>query len=267
MGIEAFRYDGKRALVVGGATGMGAATGRLVGELGGEVTVMDCAEVRYPVAQALALDLRDRTSIDDALDRLDGPVDALFSCAGVADGSPGLMQVNFIGQRYLMERLVDDDRMPRGSAMAIISSTAGLQWEKNTDALTELLDVPGYDESVAWVESHPDAETYVFSKQAVCAYVARRALPLLQRGIRINATQPGPTDTPLSRANADVWLTAGNDYRNTVGVEVARADEQAHVLVFLCSDAASYVTGISVVVDAGRTSARRMHGFEPRVVG
>ena len=49
MGIEDFRYDGKRAMVVGAATGMGAATARLVEDLGAEVIALDVAEISYPV--------------------------------------------------------------------------------------------------------------------------------------------------------------------------------------------------------------------------
>ena len=48
MGIEDFRYDGKRAVVVGGATGMGAAVAKAVAGLGGEVIVLDVAPVEYP---------------------------------------------------------------------------------------------------------------------------------------------------------------------------------------------------------------------------
>ena len=82
---QLFRYDGKRALVVGGASGMGAATAKLVGELGAEVTVMDYAEISLPGVQAIPIDLRRRSSIDLALEQVGAPVHALFMCAGVAD--------------------------------------------------------------------------------------------------------------------------------------------------------------------------------------
>lgn len=52
--FEAFRYEGKRALVVGGATGMGAATAQLVQNAGAELVVMDYADVTLPNAQASA---------------------------------------------------------------------------------------------------------------------------------------------------------------------------------------------------------------------
>ena len=85
MGLfDAFRYDGKRALVVGGATGMGAATAELVKDAGAEVVVMDRAEVTLDGVKAIKLDLSDKASIDAAVDECGGPVHALFSCAGVA---------------------------------------------------------------------------------------------------------------------------------------------------------------------------------------
>src|SRR5260221_14136575 len=77
--LAAFRYDGKRALVVGGATGMGAAAAQTVSALGGEVVVMDHAPVEFPVAEAIKVDLRDRAAIDAALDQVSGSVDAVFS--------------------------------------------------------------------------------------------------------------------------------------------------------------------------------------------
>jgi len=127
MGNEAFRYDGKRALVVGGATGMGAATAQVVADLGGEVVVMDVAEIDLPVKQAIRVDLRDKESVDAAVDEISaGPLDAVFCCAGVADGTPGIMLINFTAQRHLVERLLERDALPRGAAIAMISSVAGL---------------------------------------------------------------------------------------------------------------------------------------------
>ena len=95
----------------------------------------------------------------------------------------------------------------------------------------------------------------MWTKQAICAYVAREAMSMLKRGIRINAICPGPTDTPLAQANKEMWLGFGSDYRAEVGIEAATSLEQAYPLVFLCSDAASAISGITVISDAGYLSA------------
>src|SRR5919112_5857662 len=129
--FDAFRYDGKRALVVGGATGMGAAAAELVKDAGAEVVVMDRAEVTLPGVKAVQLDLSDKASIDAAVDEVGGPVDALFSCAGVADGTPGIERINFLGHRHMIDRMRAAGMLSRGAAIGFISSAAGAAWQAN----------------------------------------------------------------------------------------------------------------------------------------
>src|SRR5215218_290708 len=256
MKADAFRYDGKRALVVGGATGMGAATAELVQDLGAEVIVMDFAPVTLDGAKAINLDLRDKASIDAAIDECGGPIHALFACAGVADGTAGIEKINFIGHRHLIDRAIEKGFLVRGSAIGFISSTAGLGWRKHLDEVKGYLDAaPDFDSAVAWIEANPDKASYTWSKQSINVYVQSRALELLKRGIRVNAILPGPTDTPLARANAETWLGFGTDYRGELGIEASTPLEQAYPLAFLCSDAATAVTGITMVTDAGYFSA------------
>ncbi len=263
MNADSYRFDGKRALVVGGATGMGAATAALVQDLGAEVVVMDHADVGLPGVKAIRLDLRDRESIDAAVDECGGPVHALFACAGVADGTPGLERINFIGHRHLIDRALAGGLLPRGAAIAMISSAAGLGWEPNLDLLKEYLDTPDFDSAVAWIEVHPDRNDYMWSKQAICTYVARQALAMATRGLRINAILPGPTDTPLARANEEVWLGTGADYRDEAGIAASTPEEQAGPLVFLCSDAARHVNGITMITDAGWVASGVTGSFPP----
>ena len=258
--FDAFRYDGKRVLVVGGATGMGAATAEVVQDAGAEVVVMDFAEVTLPGVTALHVNLADSASIDAAVDECGGPVHALFSCAGVADGTPGLEKINFLGHRHLIDRMLAGAMLPRGSAIGFISSAAGLGWEANLEELTELLDTEDVDTGSQWMVEHGKAD-YFHSKQAVCAYVARQAFPLLKQGIRINAICPGPTDTPLAQANKEMWLGFGADFRGEVGIEASTALEQAYPLVFLCSDAASAINGITLISDAGYLSSGVTESF------
>ena len=252
--FDAFRYQGKRALVVGGATGMGASVAELVRDAGAEVVVMDFAEVTLTGVKAVHVNLADKASIDAAVDECGGPVHALFSCAGVADGTPGIERINFIGHRHLIDRLVDADMLPRGAAIGMISSAAGYGWQANLDVLKEYLAIRDFDAAASWAQEHGKAD-YMWSKLAINAFVASEAFGLLKRGIRINAILPGPTDTPLARANAEMWLGFGADYRGETGIEASTPLEQAYPLVFLCSDAAAGVTGITMVTDAGYFSA------------
>jgi NAD(P)-dependent dehydrogenase (short-subunit alcohol dehydrogenase family) len=255
MDADPFRFDGRRALVVGGATGMGAATAELVQAVGAEVVVMDHADVEVAGVKGVHVDLADSGSIDRALDECGGPIHALFACAGVADGAPGIEKINFIGHRHLIDRAISAGLLPSGSAIAMISSAAGLGWETNLELLKEYLDTPDFDSAAAWIEAHPDKATYMWSKQAICAYVARSAMSMQRRGIRINAILPGPTDTPLARANEDLWLGTGADYREAAGLQASTAQEQAGPLVFLCSEAAAYVNGTTLITDGGWVSS------------
>ncbi|MBA2280010.1 MAG: SDR family oxidoreductase [Acidimicrobiia bacterium] len=251
MGLfDAYSYKGKRAVVVGGATGMGAAVAEVVKDAGAEVVVMDRAEVTLDGVKALRLDLADKASIDTAVDECGGPIHALFSCAGVADGTPGIEKINFIGHRYMIGRLLERDLLPRGSAIGMISSAAGMGWESNLDKILAYLEITDFDEASTWCQENGRAD-YMWSKQVMGAYVASQALPMLKRGIRINAIMPGPTNTPLAQANAEQWLGFGADYREEAGIEASTPLEQAFPLVFLCSDAAAGVTGITMLTDAG----------------
>jgi len=260
--FDAFRYDGKRALVVGGATGMGAAAAELLVTAGAEVIDMDFAEVTIPGTKAIHVNLAEKDSIDAAIEQIGGPVDAVLSCAGVADGTPGIEKINFIGHRHLIDSLIAKDLLPSGSAIGFISSAAGLGWEANLPKLKEYLATPDFDSAVDWIAVNGGAD-YMSTKQAICAYVASQAFPMMKRGIRINAICPGPTDTPLAQANKEMWLGFGADFRGEIGVEASTPLDQAYPLVFLCSDAARAINGITMITDVGYISSGITETFPP----
>jgi NAD(P)-dependent dehydrogenase (short-subunit alcohol dehydrogenase family) len=260
-GIDQFRYDGKRALVVGGATGMGAAAAKIVGDLGAEVINMDYAPVEAGLGRGIQVDLRDPASIDSALEQV-GHVDALFSAAGIADG-PDTMKINFIGHRHLIERLISNGQLGRGGAICFISSVAGIGWESDLPRLQEFLATPDFESADAFVKAR-EAEFfghYGTSKQAINAYVATHAFPFLAKGIRINAICPGPTDTPLARANADLWLSFAQDYREQTGTATHTPEQMGNVMAFLNSDAAAGINGVTLLVDYGHVSSSNTGTF------
>jgi NAD(P)-dependent dehydrogenase (short-subunit alcohol dehydrogenase family) len=261
-GIEQFRYDGKRALVVGGATGMGAAAAKIVGDLGAEVINLDYAPVESGLGRGIQVDLRDPASIDSALEQVGGPVDALFSAAGIADG-PDLMKINFIGHRHVIDRLINNGQLNRGGAICFISSVAGIGWETDLPRLQEFLATPDFASADAWSKAHESDNFghYGTSKQAINAYVATHAFPFLAKGIRINAICPGPTDTPLARANADLWLSFAQDYREATGTATHTPEQMGNVMAFLNSDAAAGINGVTLLVDYGHVSSSNTGTF------
>ena len=264
-GIDAFRYDGKRVLVVGGATGMGAAAAKTVAALGGEVIVLDYAPVDFDVKESIQVDLRDKDATDAALAQVGGPVHSLFSCAGVADGTPGLMKINFIAHRHIIDSLVNSGALGRGGSICMISSAAGLGWETEAEAVGQVLATPDFETAAAWFEQEENAwrDNYMFSKQVMCTYVAREAYPLISKGIRINAICPGPTDTPLARANADMWLGFGSDWREATGTEYGTPEEMGDTMAFLNSDAGRGIAGVTLIVDGGYMMSSLAGAYEP----
>ncbi|MBT8124224.1 MAG: SDR family oxidoreductase [Gammaproteobacteria bacterium] len=255
MSDSLFSYKGKTVLVVGGATGMGAAAAKQAASDGAEVIVLDVADVDYPVKQALKLDLRNKDNIDQVISEISGTVDVVFSCAGVADGFPGIMLINFTGQRYLLEQLTAKDILVRGGSIVMISSVAGMGWQGNLPQVLEFLALESWDAQVNWIEGHDGTDTYMFSKQAMNGYVANRCMAYAKQGIRINSVLPGPTDTPLARANADVWLAFGAGYRDQIAAQPLSPEQIGSAMMFLGGDAASGISGISMFIDHGHMSA------------
>src|SRR5690606_16346323 len=125
---------------------------------GAETIVLDRAPVTLDGVTKGELNLADTASIDAAVDALPGPIHALFACAGVADGTPGIEKINFLGHRYLIDRLLEKDLLPRGSAIGAISSAAGMGWESNLETLKEYLAITDVEEASQWAHEHNRAD-------------------------------------------------------------------------------------------------------------
>ena len=152
---DRFRYDGKRVLVVGCYSGMGAAAAKVVSSSAARCMVSTSGIPTTSWRPSRDCDLRDRAAIDDVLASLSGPIDRLFYCAGLPQTRPApeVIEVNFAAMRHVVEGV--HRSIPKGGAIAIISSNAGLQFMEHMALLTEVLGTDGYDGACAWATRTP----------------------------------------------------------------------------------------------------------------
>lgn len=246
-------YKGKRVVVSGCFSGMGEATAKLLLNLGAEVHGLDYKESKLNLASFTQVDLRDPASIEAAAAKVGGKVDALFNCAGLPQTAAPMdvMKVNFAGTRHLTEKLLPF--MSAGSAIVSISSNGGMGWSRRVPVHMELLKTQGFDAAMKWAQDNAETvrEGYAFSKEAIIVWTMLMSTPLIKKGIRINCTMPGPTQTPMmahfeSATKASVLEAAMQPINRR-----STPEEQAGPLVFLNSDAASYINGILLAVDGG----------------
>lgn len=256
---ELWRYDGRRAVVTGCASGIGGQVVRQLTEAGAEVVGLDKRRPAFDIAEFHEVDLAEQASIDAAVASIDGRVDALFNVAGVSSGignPPLVVTINFLGLRHLTEALIP--KMAAGSAIASVSSLAARGYREHLRSAAPLLHTLTMREGIHWCRAHPDALTgggYQLSKEALILYTMRSASALGARGIRINCTGPGVTETAildqLRTAYGQAFL---DDIPKPLG-RVSEPAEQAAVLLFLNSPAASYISGQVLWVDGGNLGA------------
>jgi NAD(P)-dependent dehydrogenase (short-subunit alcohol dehydrogenase family) len=254
-----FSYEGRRAVVTGGASGVGAALLDVLGELdAGHVTVLDLRPPAGPHDAFLSTDLSNEHAVRDAMAKIEAPIHALFNNAGVADTQPApiVLKVNYLALRTLSEGLLD--RIADGGAIVNTASIAGNLWRKRAEQIDALLDLDigeGWDGSLQWFDANGASlgqSPYNFSKELVERYTQRSSRPTIRRGVRTNSVCPGPIDTPLlpdfRKATSDQiidWNIREMNGRPVSPREVAVA------LAFLGSPAASYVNGVNLDVDGG----------------
>jgi NAD(P)-dependent dehydrogenase (short-subunit alcohol dehydrogenase family) len=256
-----FSYEGKRCLIAGCYSGMGEATARIVESLGGTIVAADIKQpTTFRYERFSQVDLRDGRAIEELVAETarGGPIDRVFYCAGLPGTRPkvDVMAVNFVGLRHLIETAVP--HMPRGGAAVCISSSAGMGYPSALEQVMPLIETEGHAAAMEWVAKHQEEyEPYSFSKMCTIVYTLRRgALLAMERGIRLNCTSPGPTDTPMiPDFIAQTSKAFFEAFPKPIGGRYATPEEQGWPLAFLNSDAASYIAGENLYTDGGAGNA------------
>jgi NAD(P)-dependent dehydrogenase (short-subunit alcohol dehydrogenase family) len=242
-------FAGKTALVTGGTTGIGRVTAERLHAAGARVAItgnnpdtLRAARQELPedvaVLKADARSIADSEALAAELRRRFGTLDVLFLNAGVAQLAPfdlvteatyaEHMDVNVKGVVFTLQKLLP---LLREGASVIVNT------------------------SVADARGTAGLSMYSASKGAVAALVRCLAVELAPRKIRVNAVSPATILTPIQAKFGlppEVAQAAAEKY--VARIPLARfgaADEVASVVLFLASDAASYLTGVELPVDGG----------------
>lgn len=234
----------KVALVTGAARGIGLATTKLFIEEGWKVAMIDRDEdelagaaKELDQAQAFFFDVSIPEQVDQMVAEVTaafGRIDAVVNNAGVADFGP-IEETDFARWRRVMETNLD------GVFLVSQATTPALKETKG--ALLNIASISGLRASTLRV-------AYGTSKAAVIQLTKQQAAELGEYGIRANCVCPGPVRTKLAMAVHSPEIIAA--YHDAIPLNRYGSEREiAEVIVFLCSDRASYVTGQVVAADGG----------------
>lgn len=253
--------QGKTIVVTGAASGIGAATARLLEASGARVIAVDRNAPSATYAGYVQADLGDPGSIGRAVAALPARIDGLANIAGVPGTAPAAVvaRVNYLGLRTLTEALAP--RMTRNAGIVNLASGVGLPWIARAAAHVALARTASFDAGLAWLDAHPvdPTQSYRYFKEALIVWTFERALALKQAfGVRMNAVSPGPIATPIIGDFRKDFGDATVDATIAAGGRIGEADDVAPVAAFLLADAAQWVVGANLSVDGGVGAKRAL---------
>lgn len=257
-GTDLMDYAGKVCVVTGSASGIGRSVCEMLIAQGAVVYGLDRNKyLPEGMAQFIPTDLADKASIDHAFSLLPARIHCFFGVAGLSGAKTDwwtTFTVNFSANKYITEAYLEK-RMEAGDAIAYVTSTGGLMWEKWQKEYRAVMDCSTWEEMTAFMKKVAPKNgvgimAYSLSKRAMNYYTNKKAVELASRGIRVNAVLPGSTDTGMKQEFEK--MAGGKEAllrENGTAGRLASPAEMAEPLLFLNSPMARFVSGQLLIVD------------------
>jgi 3-oxoacyl-[acyl-carrier protein] reductase len=213
----------KTALITGGASGIGAASARRLSRDGYRVCVVDRQESDADLE--ITRDVRDPAAAEEAVKACER-VDALVCCAGVGAGEwDEILATNLTAAHRFIAAASPGFKAQGSGRVVLVSSTQALRARRGLQA-------------------------YAASKAGLLGLMRAAARDLGPHGVTVNAVAPGLVETAMTAAVPDEIKARLKD--ETCLGRIARPEDVASVIAFLCSDDARHVTGEVIRVDGGQ---------------
>ena len=242
-----FSLEGKTILVTGVASGMGKATAVACAKMGANIIGADfnaegmaetMAQLEGHGHQSYPINLADESSWGPLLEGTPA-LDGIANCAGIANMNPfnfisreemdKVFNINFFGPVLLTKSLLKAKKLNKGGSVVFVASIDGPR------------------------VVHAGNSVYSAGKSALVGMARNMAIDLAAKKIRVNCVLPGTTDTPLIRT-ANVTEESLAEVAKTFPLKrFGTPDDMANGIIYLLSDASSFVTGTELVIDGGYT--------------
>lgn len=240
------RLEGRRAFVTGAGRGIGQAIAMKLAEAGADVAIADidaanaeAAAARIPGSTAFVVDVTDRQVLTDAIDRY------------AADGGLHILIPNAVHFHYaplvdmppdMVDRMIDIGL--KGTIWAVAAATPHIARSGGGSIITL--------SSIALSVAIPRAAVYTSIKGAIDAFTRQQAVELAPLGIRVNALAPGTVATPGVHTIVDPQALQRRRELSPFN-RLVEASEIGDGAVFLASEEARSITGITLKIDAAQT--------------